>query len=245
MREKEASLHRGPKLSQPRIVAVTGAYGILGAAVAKAAAGQGAKVALIDFATTAPEGLLEACGPGALALSGVDLTDPDGANAAIDEAAAKFGGLDVLINVAGGFAWQTHVDGDPAVWDRLYAMNVRTTANASRAAIAHLKASGAGRIVNIGANGAVKAGAGMGAYAASKAGVHRLTESLAEELKGQVTVNAVLPSIIDTPTNRADMPDADFASWVTPDELAAVILFLASEAASAVTGALIPVTGRV
>ncbi|MBP7814887.1 MAG: SDR family NAD(P)-dependent oxidoreductase [Phenylobacterium sp.] len=235
----------GTDLSQPRIVAVTGAFGILGAAVARAAAGQGAKVALIDFAKTAPEGLLEACGPDALALSGVDLTDPAGATNAVDEAAARFGGLDVLINVAGGFAWQTHADGDPAVWDRLYAMNVKTTANASRAAIPHLRASAAGRIVNIGANGAVRSGAGMGAYAASKAGVHRLTESLAEELKGQVTVNAVLPSIIDTPTNRVDMPDADFASWVTPEELAAVILFLASPAASAVTGALIPVAGRV
>ena len=232
-------------MSQPRIVAVTGAFGILGAAVARAAAGQGARVALIDFAKSAPEGLLEACGREALALSGVDLTDPGKASAAIDEAAARFGGLDVLINIAGGFAWQTHADGDPAVWDRLYAMNVKTTANASRAAIPHLKASAAGRIVNIGANGAVRSGAGMGAYAASKAGVHRLTESLAEELKGQVTVNAVLPSIIDTPTNRADMQGADFDSWVTPGELAAVILFLASPAASAVTGALIPVTGRV
>lgn len=232
-------------MSQPRIVAVTGAYGILGSAVARAAAGQGAQVALIDFSMSAPEGLVEACGPDALALSGVDLTDPGGAKAAVDEAAARFGGLDVLINVAGGFAWQTHADGDPAVWDRLYAMNVRTTANAARAAIPHLKGSPAGRMINVGANGAVKSGAGMGAYAAAKAGVHRLTESLAEELKGQVTVNAVLPSIIDTPTNRADMPKADFASWVTPDELAAVILFLASPAASAVTGALIPVTGRV
>ena len=96
----------------------------------------------------------------------------------------------------------------------------------------------------MGANGAVKAALGMGAYAASKAGVHRLTEALAEELKADgVTVNAVLPSIIDTPTNRADMPKADFAAWVTPAELAAVMLFLASEKASAVTGALIPVTG--
>ncbi|MDO8322101.1 SDR family NAD(P)-dependent oxidoreductase [Phenylobacterium sp.] len=232
-------------MSQPRIVAVTGAFGILGSAVARAAAGQGARVALIDFAKSAPEGLVAACGPDALALSGVDLTDPDGARSAIDEAAARFGGLDALINVAGGFAWQTHADGDPAVWDRLYAMNVRTTANASRAAIPHLRASSAGRIVNVGANGAVKSAAGMGAYAASKAGVHRLTESLAEELKGEVTVNAVLPSIIDTPTNRADMPDADFTRWVRADELAAVILFLASPAASAVTGALIPVTGRV
>ena len=125
-------------------------------------------------------------------------------------------------------------------------MNVQTAANASRAATPYLRESAAGRIVNVGANAALKASLGMGPYAASKAGVHSLTESLAEELKADgVTVNAVLPSILDTPTNRADMPKADFASWVAPNELAAVMLFLASEAASAVTGALIPVTGRV
>ena len=118
--------------------------------------------------------------------------------------------------------------------------------NASRAAIPHVKRSAAGRIVNVGANGALKAALGMGAYAASKSGVHSLTQALAEELKGDgVTVNAVLPSIIDTPANRADMPKADFASWVRPQELAAVMLFLVSEEASAVTGALLPVTGRV
>ena len=120
-----------------------------------------------------------------------------------------------------------------------------TAANASRAAIPHLAGSKAGRIVNIGANGAVKAAAGMGAYAASKAGVHRLTEALAAEHKGKITVNAVLPSIIDTAANRASMPKSDFSKWVSPQELAEVILFLASNAASAVTGALIPVTGRV
>jgi len=93
--------------------------------------------------------------------------------------------------------------------------------------------------------GALQAGAGMGAYAASKSGVHRLTEALAAEWKGRITVNAVLPSTIDTAANRAGMPKADFAKWVTPGELAEVILFLTSEAASAVTGALIPVSGRV
>ena len=125
-------------------------------------------------------------------------------------------------------------------------MNVDTAANATRAALYPLKASGSGRIVNVGANGAVKAAAGMGAYAASKAGVHKLTEALAEELKpAGVTVNAVLPSIIDTAVNRADMPDADHSAWVKPEDLAAVILFLASEEARAVTGALVPVTGRV
>jgi NAD(P)-dependent dehydrogenase (short-subunit alcohol dehydrogenase family) len=122
---------------------------------------------------------------------------------------------------------------------------VMTARNASHAALPHLSRSGSGRIVNVGAMGALQAGSGMGPYAASKAGVHRLTEALASEWKGKVTVNAVLPSTIDTAANRASMPKADFAKWVAPSELAEVILFLASDAASAVTGALIPVNGRV
>ena len=127
----------------------------------------------------------------------------------------------------------------------MYALNVLTALNASRSAIPHLATSGTGRIINVGAMGALQAGSGMGAYAASKAGVHRLTEALAAEWKGKITVNAVLPSTIDTPANRASMPKADFAKWVTAEELADVILFLASDAASAVTGALLPVSGRV
>ena len=117
----------------------------------------------------------------------------------------------------------------------------------SRAALPHLIKRGGGRIVNIGAGAAAtKAGAGMGAYTASKAGVAKLTESLAEEVKDRgVTVNALLPSIIDTPANRADMPNADFSRWVAPRAIADVILFLLSDQASAVTGALIPVSGRV
>ena len=227
-----------------RIYAITGALGALGAAVAKAAAAEGERLALIDFAKVAPAGL--PAGDDVLVLGGVDLTDPAAARQAVDAVVDRFGGLDALINIAGGFRWETQEGGDPETWRTLFRMNVETTANASRAALGPLKSSSAGRIVNVGANGAVKAAAGMGAYAASKAGVHRLTEALAEELKSDdVTVNAVLPSIIDTPTNRADMPDADFEAWVKPADLAAVILFLASEPARAVTGALLPVTGRV
>jgi len=223
-----------------RIFAITGGFGVLGRAVAAAALAAGARVALID---AAPEG--RGLPDGALATGGVDLTDAGQARAAFDQVAARLGGLDVLVNVAGGFVWQTLEDGDLAAWSRMFALNTLTCATACKAALPHLLASAAGRIVNVGAGAAVKAAAGMGAYAASKAGVHRLTESLAEELKGRVTVNAVLPSIIDTPANRADMPDADFSAWASPEEVAAAILFLASESASGVTGALLLAPGRV
>jgi NAD(P)-dependent dehydrogenase (short-subunit alcohol dehydrogenase family) len=227
-----------------RVFAITGAFGVLGSAVAKAAAQQGARVALIDFARTPPPGLPS--GDDVLVLGGVDLTDAVAAGAAIDAVADRFGGLDVLLNIAGGFRWETLETSLAEGWHRLFLMNVQTAANASRAATPYLRKSLAGRIVNVGANAALKASMGMGPYAASKAGVHSLTQSLAEELKADdVTVNAVLPSILDTPTNRADMPKADFASWVAPEDLAAVMLFLASEDARSVTGALIPVTGRV
>jgi NAD(P)-dependent dehydrogenase (short-subunit alcohol dehydrogenase family) len=227
-----------------RVYAITGAFGTLGSALAAAARAQGARVAFIDFAATAPSGFAD--DDSRLALPGVDLGDAGSAEKAMAAVAAKFRGIDALFNVAGGFTWEKIEGTNSESWTRLFQMNTVTALNASRAALPYLKASAAGRIVNVGANGAVKAGLGMGAYAASKAGVHRLTESLAEELKPLgITVNAVLPSIIDTPANRADMPDADVSAWVAPASLAAVMLFLASEAAKDVTGALIPVTGRV
>jgi NAD(P)-dependent dehydrogenase (short-subunit alcohol dehydrogenase family) len=229
---------------QDKAVIVTGAFGILGRAVAGAFAARGARVAAVDLAPKPPAGLAESLGPEALVLGGVDLTNPAAARRAADATVERFGRLDALINVAGGFAWETLADGEPATWDRLYALNVKTCANMCRAAVPDLIKAG-GRIVNIGAGGAVKAAAGMGAYAASKSGVHRLTEALAEELKGQVAVNAVLPSIIDTPQNRADMPKADPSKWVAPADLAAVIVFLASDEAGPVTGALVPVNGGV
>jgi 3-oxoacyl-[acyl-carrier protein] reductase len=223
-----------------RVIAVTGASGALGKVVADIAAARGARVAGIDHTPSQDPATASR-----IELGGVDLTDAAQAKAAIDAVAAHFGRLDALINIAGGFAYETIAEGDPRTWQRMYALNVTTALNAARAAIPHLAASSAGRMVNVGAMGALQAGAGMGAYAASKAGVHRLTEALAAEWKGRITINAVLPSTIDTAANRASMPNADFAKWVTPQELAEVILFLASDAASAITGALIPVVGRV
>lgn len=225
-----------------RVVAITGAFGVLGRAVADAAGRVGWRRAWIDFAP-APAGLPAVSQD--LVLGGTDLADPASAEAAMAAVVDRFGRLDVLYNIAGGFAWMELAQSSAADWERLYRMNVITCANACRAAQGALVASGSGRIVNVGALGAQAAAAGMGPYAASKSGVHRLTEALAQELKGQVTVNAVLPSIIDTPQNRADMPGSDPAKWVSPEELAAVMLFLGSEAASGVTGALVPVSGRV
>jgi NAD(P)-dependent dehydrogenase (short-subunit alcohol dehydrogenase family) len=224
-----------------RVIAITGAFGILGSAVARAAAAQGASLALID-AAKAPQGL----GGEALVLAETDLTDPVQVGAAMAAIGERYGRIDALLNIAGGFVWEKIEGQDPSRWADLFKLNVVTAANASRAAIPHLRKSEHGRIVNVGSAAALKAGAGMGAYSAAKAGVHALTQALAEELKGDgITVNAVLPSIIDTPANRADMPDTDPAVWVAPDDLAAVILFLASEASTAVTGSLVPVTGRV
>ncbi|MGH8117838.1 MAG: SDR family oxidoreductase [Rhodanobacteraceae bacterium] len=220
-------------------VAVTGAFGSLGSAVVQAALAAGAKVAAIDRADV----------PGtdvgtAHVFGGVDLADTAQAKSAIDAAAKALAGFDALVNIAGTFRFETLVDGSPDTFDLLYRINLRTAVAASKAALAHLPDGG--RIVNIGAASAFKAGAGVAAYAASKSGVMRFTESLAEELKPRgITVNAVLPSIIDTPPNRKDMPKADFGKWVKPAQLADVILFLLSDRASAITGALIPVVGKV
>jgi NAD(P)-dependent dehydrogenase (short-subunit alcohol dehydrogenase family) len=204
-------------------IVVTGASGALGQEVCKVLAESGFEV---------------------LPIRGVDLTDTDAAQRAISEIADNAGPIRGLVNVAGGFAWETVMDGDVSTWDRMWAMNVQTALNACRSTVPFLGAGGS--IVNIGSAAAAKADVGKGAYAASKSGVARLTESLAEELKSKgVRVNAVLPSIIDTPANRNDMPDADFDSWVTTRELADVIAFLLSDKASGITGALVPVTGRV
>lgn len=226
-----------------KIVVVTGANGALGSAVIRALAAAGVTPVGVD--QTSPAHDPSVVESRAWIEGGVDLTDADAARRTMQAIVARFGRIDGLVNVAGAFRWETLESGAADTWDFMFRVNLATAVNASRAAAPHLLASGGGSIVNVGAGAAIKAGAGMGPYAASKSGVHRLTESLAEELKGKVRVNAVLPSIIDTPTNRKDMPDADFSTWVTTAEIADVILFLVSQKARGVTGALIPVSGRV
>jgi len=226
-----------------RVVAVTGGFGSLGVAVGRTLSAAGASVALLDRvdAAKAPADLAQA-----LALGDVDLGSSTTSSAAMARVIERFGRLDALVNVAGGFRWEKVDGGSVETWDALYQINLRTALNATQSALPHLLACGDGRIVNIGAGAATKAAAGMGAYAASKAGVAKLTEALADELKDRgVTVNAVLPSIIDTVANRADMPGADFSRWVKAEEIADLIAFLLSPNARAITGALIPISGRV
>lgn len=222
-----------------KTIVITGAFGALGRAAAELAGAQGARVAMLDVKTGA-QSITEP----ALSIA-VDLSDAAAATRAMSAVRAQTGAIDALLNIAGGFAWESFSDnGAIETWERMFAINLRTALVATKAALPHL-IDAQGAIVNVGAAGAIKPGAGMGAYAASKQGVMKFTESLAEELKGLVRVNAVLPSTIDSKANRAEMPDADPSKWVQPSELAQVMLFLASGEASAITGALVPVMGRV
>ena len=224
-----------------KVLVITGSNGALGQAIAATLSGYGARLALLDHAQT------PAAQPaGALHYGGIDLTQADAARSVMERVVKEAGRLDGLINLAGGFRWEKLAGGTLDSWDSMYRINLRTAVVSCQAALPYLLQGGRGRIVNVGAMGAAKASTGMGAYAASKAGVAKLTEALADELKDRgITVNAILPSILDTPKNRVDMPQADFTRWVAPAEAAEVIAFLVSDEARAVTGALIPVVGRV
>jgi NAD(P)-dependent dehydrogenase (short-subunit alcohol dehydrogenase family) len=230
-----------------KIVVVTGAFGFMGSAVVEALQRSGASVVALDYASHAPEALATVYGECEYVQGSVDIADFEAATRVAHDVVERVGAPDALVNIAGGFSWETLAQGSFETWGCLFRMNVETAVSASKAFLPFIRQSEAGRIINIGAAAAVKAGAGMGPYAASKSGVMRFTESLAEEVKGDstITVNALLPSILDTPANRSSMPDADFSQWVKPDDIAAAVLFLLSPQASAITGALIPVTGRV
>lgn len=208
-------------------ILVAGGLGVLGRAVVSELVDRGHKVVVIDFVTGALDG--------AIVIGGCDLADEVAVASAYADARKTLGGMDAVVNVAGGFQWELVEGGSLETWDRMYRMNMRTAISSSRAALPYLKAGGA--IVNVGAAAASTPAAGMAPYAASKAGITILTESLADELKKRgVRVNAVLPTILDTPANRAEMPDADMSSWVKPEAAARVIAFLLSDDAACVTG---------
>jgi NAD(P)-dependent dehydrogenase (short-subunit alcohol dehydrogenase family) len=230
-----------------KVVMVTGAAGNLGAAVAASFAALGARLALLDhsaerLARTRDDLDL----PSPTLLLPTDLTSTDSVAAAADRTVAQLGRVDVLANIAGGFTMGPALhETDDEDWDLMMRLNARSVFNTCRAIVPHMLRQGAGRIINVSARAALEGKARMGPYCASKAAVLTLTESLAAEhrLDG-INVNCILPGTIDTPQNRAAMPDADFSRWVPPAALADVVVFLASEASRAVTGAAIPVYGR-
>ena len=218
-----------------QVVMITGAAGSLGKAVAAGFAAGGARLALADVS----EAVLQQAYPGTAdtrLLLPANLLDSASAQNAVNAAMQKFGRLDALCNIAGGFAMGTPVHATAAAdWQKMQDINVGTLLNAVRAAVPAMLAGGGGKIVNVGAGAGQKGVAQMGAYSASKSAVIRITEAMAGELREQnINVNCVLPSIIDTPPNRAAMPDADPKKWVAPGDLAAVITFLCSEQARAV-----------
>lgn len=227
-----------------KTVLITGAAGNLGRAVAQAFADQGARLVLVDlhadnlrktFGDENPQRLFVAA----------NLLQPDEAGAAVKTAIERFGRIDVLCNLAGGFRMGEAVhETSAANWDFLFGLNARTVLHMAQAVVPHMIEAGGGKIVNIGAFAAQQGAAQKGAYIASKSVVIRLTETMAAELREKnINVNCVLPTVIDTPENRTAMPDADPARWVALQDLASVIVFLASAAARAVHGAALPVTG--
>ncbi len=230
-----------------KAIIVTGAAGNVGSAVVRLLAERGARVAAVDTLQEPLQRAVAALPHAAshLALSGHDLLDPAACASIATRTTQAFGGIDGTVNTVGGFAMAPLGDSGPDLWNSLFDVNLKSALNLYRAIVPTMVAAQRGSLVAIGAAAALRAPAQMAAYAASKSAVLRLTEALAEELKASgVRVNAVLPGTIDTPQNRAAMPDADPALWVKPAEVAEAILFLLSDAASGVTGALLPVGGR-
>ena len=216
---------------QGKTVVVTGGAGVLGQGVAQVAAQHGANIVLLDVVADLKSELG--------VYHQVDLTDAQ----AVAHCFAGLPAIDVVANIAGGFDMgPTVYETEDALWDAMFKINVTTLRTVLNVVTPKMIAGGGGSIINVGALGALRGTGNMGAYTAAKSTVMRLTEALSDEVKQHgVNVNAVLPSLIDTPRNRADMPDADFESWVSPTDLAQVVCFLGSDRARAIHGALIPV----
>ena len=223
----------GKVMLEGKKMIVTGGAGVLGSSVAAVAEKQGAEVFLVDVIDQ-PQDVIGK-------YFQVDLLDAKAVSVCFDD----IGHFDCLANIAGGFDMGPTVWESPEeLWDAMFSINVTTLRRVLSAAIPRMIESGKGSVVNVGAMGALKAGGNMSAYAAAKSTVMRLTESLSDEVRHKgINVNAVLPTLIDTPRNRADMPGSDFSEWVDPVDLANVICFLSSSKSRAIHGALVPVTG--
>ncbi len=233
-----------------RTVVVTGATGNLGRAVVRMLLERGAHVAIpvrdmgkADELRSSLGDLAGAADAPHLIADTADPADRAAMEAFVERVLRTWGRLDVLANLAGGYGGGSALDLETI--ERLWAANVRTVVSATAACVRPMRARGYGRIVTVGALAALQGRKNGGGYAMAKSALVRWTEALAAELKDEgITANVVLPSTIDHPVNRAKMPKADPATWVAPEELAAVIVFLCSEEASGVTGAAIPVTAR-
>lgn len=226
-------------------VLITGAAGNLGQAVTARFRAEGARLLLLDRQAASLEASWR--GQEDVAVIGADLLQPEQVEAAVLYGIKRFGRIDVACHLAGGFRMGEAVhETSPSTWDFLMDLNARSLVHIARSVVPRMLEHCGGRIVTVGAGAAQKGMSHMGAYCAAKSALVRLTEAMSAELKNQgIGVNCVLPSIIDTPENRAAMPNADPTSWVAPSELADVIAFLCSHAARAVHGAAIPVSGRI
>jgi NAD(P)-dependent dehydrogenase (short-subunit alcohol dehydrogenase family) len=231
-----------------RVIVITGAAGNLGTAVAHAFQAAGANLVLLD---RAPDRLAQlfpalANAPNHYLAQGVDLNDAEAVARVALEAEQRFGRVDALINTAGGYRAGTPIAETPlSDWEFLFNLNARSVFIACRAFIPLMQRREYGKIVNIASRAALVGEAGAAIYSASKSAVVRLTESLAAEVKDAgIHVNCLMPGLIDTPPNRAAIPNADYSRWVTPAAVSEVILFLCSDAARGIYGAAIPVYGR-
>jgi NAD(P)-dependent dehydrogenase (short-subunit alcohol dehydrogenase family) len=226
-------------------IIITGAAGNLGSSIAATLAQQGANLALADMRGEALDALATTVGGNPLRIAGADVRTADGAAHIASACVERFGRIDGLANTVGTFRMSTVMDGAANEWQFLMELNALSALRLSEAVLPHMVQRGYGRIVHVAAGAGAKAFAGASVYSASKAAVMRITEATAEECKGSgVTVNCIMPGTIDTPQNRVAMPDADPSVWVQTTEIAAVVAFLLSRDASAVTGAAIPITGR-
>lgn len=232
-----------------KVAVVTGGSGALGGAVVQTLLDAGATVVVPyqragEFA--ALPGRLGLAPGASLAGEHVDLTDEDVVDPAYARIAAAHGGIDILVNLAGGFDGGKPVhESGWAIWQQQLERNLKTAVLSCAAATPHLIARGGGSIVNVGTRTATQPGANLAAYAAAKRAVLQLTEALAAELRDHaITVNSILPSTIDTPANRRGSPGADFSRWVSPADIARVVLFLVGPDARIISGAHLPVYGK-